>query len=176
MPNGTSGGSRQWSPGRSGSIVIAIAVCVMFILVFLLVIVNNESPRTDHGSMPRKKTVPYGFKFYLYPGSSSHTSWTDVTFQLSSGANTIAWANLTDQDLDSHEVNQTWHYGHPQSLGSMSVWFNVTDLSGNGRLDSGDSIEFTTESDSRFSSDSTYTLTILYEPTDGSMLSLDFTG
>jgi len=149
----------------------------MFILVLVLVTIgDNESPRTDHGSFPPKNTVPYGFKFYLMFGSSSHTPWTDITFQLSSGSNVITWANLTAQDLNSHEDNQTWHYGHPQILGSMSVWFNVTDLSGNGMLDNGDSIEFTTGSDYRFSSDSTYTLTILYEPTDGSMLALDFTG
>jgi hypothetical protein len=149
----------------------------MFILVFVLVTIGyNESPRTGPGSFPRKSTVPYGFKFDLMFGSSSHTSWTDLTFQLSTGGYTISWTNLTAQDLNSHEVNQTWHYGHPQILGSMSVWFNVTDLSGNGKMDNRDSFEFTTGSDVRFSPDSTYTLTILYEPTDGSMLSLDFTG
>jgi len=176
-PNGIVGRGRQWSPSRLWTIIIAIAVCAMFILVFVLVAIgDSENQQTDRGSFPRKTAIPFGFRFTFFPSSSSHTSWTDITFQLSTGGNTISWANLTTQDLNSHQDNQTWHFGHPQTLGSLSIWFNVTDLSGDGKLNNGDSITFTTGSDAGFSSDSVYTLVLQYEPTDGSMMSFDFTG
>ncbi len=166
--------SRSKGSRRRWSVFIAIAVCGMFLLVFVLTMTHHPDGTTD-GPRTRKVTIPYGFKFFL-PTPSSHISWTDISFQLSVGSNTISWMNLTAQDLTSSESNTTWHYGHPQTLGSMSVWFNVTDLAGDGRMNSGDAIAFTTGSAETFSANKTYTMTLLYEPTDGSLLGLDFTG
>lgn len=147
----------------------------MFILVFVMISLDDTDYTPTGGHPFRKAAIAYGFKFQLL-APPSKTSWTDVTFQLSAGSNTISWGNLSAEDLNSQESNTTWHYGHPQTLGPLSVWFNVTDLTGNGRLDIGDFITFTTGSDALFSSSTTYTLIILYEPTGGSMVSLDFTG
>jgi hypothetical protein len=169
------GGSRQWVPSRPISRLIVIVICAMFILVFVIVSLDDTDNTSTDGPLVRKAALAYGFKFQLF-APSSKTSWTDVTFQLSAGSNTISWINLSAENLNSKESNTTWHYGHPQNLGSLSVWFNVTDLTGNGRLDYGDIITFTTGSDALFSSSTTYTLSILYEPTDESILALDFTG
>lgn len=159
---------------RSWSIVIAIAVSAMLLLVFILIALDHPNG-TLTISPTRKKAIPYGFEFDL-TGPSSHVSWTDVTIQLSSGIDTISWSNLTAEDLNSNEMNATWHYGHPQILGPMSVWLNVTDLAGNGCVDTGDHVSFTTSSSARFLTNTTYTIVLLYEPTGGSMLDIDFTG
>ena len=58
----------------------------------------------------------------------------------------------------------------------MTVYLNATDLAGNGRMSNGDYITLQVGGGSVFSPSTTYTLTLLYEPTDGSMLAYDFTG
>jgi hypothetical protein len=132
----------------------------------------NEEIDRHYGAPIHKTIVPYGFRLPLPSGPLPHTSWTDIAIQLSTGIYTIQWANLTSQDLDSHEVNATWHYGHPLTLGSLSVWLNVTDRTGNGNLDNGDFLTMTTGSDVTFLTNTSYTLTLLYEPTGGSILSM----
>jgi hypothetical protein len=169
--------SKGTDPGKARDIKtigIVVALCAVFILAFgLVALYDPDPPDRIWPQIPRKIPIPFGFKFQFY---GFIASWTDITLQLSAGAYTIAWANLTAQDLTSNEKNTTWHYGHPLILGSMLVWLNVTDLAGDGRLNNGDAITFTTGSAETFSENKTYTMTLLYEPTDGSMLSLDFTG
>lgn len=155
------------------TIGIVIALCAVFILAFSLVALYEPHQDRIWPQIPRKVSIPFGYMFQFYGFTAS---WNDITFQLSAGGYTISWANLTSQDLTSSEKNTTWHYGHPQILGTMSVWFNVTDLAGDGRLNNGDSVAFTTGSAETFSANKTYTMTLLYEPTDASMLGLDFTG
>ena len=175
--DGGTGGSQQWSPSRVWSIVITIAVCAMFILAFALIAMGYPNEGIDgHHYYPHKSAVPYGFRLPLPSGPLPHTSWTDVTIQLSTGVYTIAWTNLTSQDLDSPDGGATWHYGHPLTLGSLSVWLNVSDRAGNGYLDNGDFLTMTTGSDVSFLMNSTYALSLLYEPTGGSILSMIFTG
>jgi hypothetical protein len=161
--------------GNAVSVVIAVALCSAFILAFAVIVLDSqETPRTGPGHFPRKNPVPFGFNFYVTP--ALRIPWTDLTFQLSEGANATSWSNLTSQDLTSSQKNITWHYGQPKTLSNLSIWFNVTDALGNGRWDSFDAISFTTGSANRFSANTTYTLSILYEPTGGSLLSLTFYG
>jgi hypothetical protein len=161
---------------RKWSIILATVVCAIFIAVFVLVAFGHpKSVSIDHDGFVSKRQIPYGFEFVL-PAPSAHISWTDITILLSNGADTVSWANLTTKDLGTRVTNATWHYGHAQSLGTLSVWLNVTDLTGNGRLDNGDFLSITTGSSAVFSTNSTYTLVLLYEPTDESILSHDFTG
>lgn len=60
-------------------------------------------------------------------------------------------------------------------MGALDVWLNVTDLAANGRMNNGDYITLTT-SNGQFSMSTTYTLTLIYEPTAGAMVYYGFTG
>ena len=48
---------------------------------------------------------------------------------------------------------------------SLQVWCNATDLAGNGRVNGEDFFKFTTASEATFGASTTYTVTIMFEPT-----------
>jgi hypothetical protein len=60
-------------------------------------------------------------------------------------------------------------------LTGIDVQMNATDIAGNGRVSMGDYITLTA-ADGAFSVSTTYTLTLVYEPTGGAMTNYVFTG
>lgn len=160
-------------------LVIGIVVTVLSVglsaLIYVLVLGFSTS---DGGSTPainvlRKSSFASGFKIE-FTAPTSEVTWSDLTVQLSDGWNTISWTNITSEALTGTPP-EIWHYGHAKDLEGLSVFLNITDLAANGRMSSGDYITLTT-SGAEFSPSTTYTLILLYEPTDGAMLAYDFTG
>lgn len=97
--------------------------------------------------------------------------WNDASFLLSDGVNMAGWTNLTSDDLDDG-LGDMKSIG-AKAVGSLVVTLRVTDLAGNGRIDMGDYIQLTASS---FSTVVDYSFTIIYEPTDGNMASISFSG
>ena len=61
-------------------------------------------------------------------------------------------------------------------LGSLSIYCNVTDLIGNGYVNQGDYFTFTTPSSSTFAPYTTYTVTIMHDPTAAETCHTSFAG
>jgi len=119
-----------------------------------------------------RNTVTNGVKFTFVSVSSS-TSWEDVRVTLTDGLESVSWSPHTyDLDLGSSSQIQL----PAESLGAMTVTCTVSDIAGNGLVNSGDYFTLTTSGSSTFSPATTYTVTILHAPTGSSMTSSSFAG
>lgn len=90
-------------------------------------------------------------------------SWSDFRIELTDGRNHAAW-NTSAQDLDSGTMTR-YNYG-PSSLGTLTVFLNVTDVAGNGVIDQRDKLEITFGG-GEFTEDDIYLVRIIWKATDG---------
>lgn len=149
-----------------------LLVAITMILVAVLFVMASNLGGTTHTPAVLTldtDTVPYGYMVKLTEPTSD-VKWGDVSIYLSDGANTAVWSNFTTEDMVGSPGPRTWHYGSPIALGSLQVYLNITDLAGNGQMNRGDYLVFTTSSLNTFSPAVRYEMTILHEPTGGSML------
>lgn len=102
---------------------------------------------------------------------SEEVPWSDVTLLLSDNMNFAAWHPVSS-DLTGTVFEQE-DYGSDM-LGSLIVSLTVTDLAGNGVVDGGD--YFVLTSSPSFSAVTTYTVTIVWEPSDGNIGMVSFSG
>jgi len=163
------------SPVIATILMVAITV-VLAAVLYVMVLGFGGTTSTPSVSVQKKSTISNGYKFE-FTAPTSEVKWTDVTIQLSvQGSTTAASWSPTTEDLTDSTPPATKDYGSA-TAGTLHVSLNVTDLAGNGRMSQGDYITLTLYvSGEAFSSSATYTLTLLYEVTDGSMLSYEFTG
>ncbi len=117
-----------------------------------------------------KSTITNGVRL-IFAAVSIETMWSDISIMISDGTDAAAWINISSSDLDGGTVVK--HNYASVTLGSLVVWLNVTDLAGNGYLNQGDYLSLTANS---FSSTSTYTLTVLYDPTSSEMTHVTWVG
>ena len=137
--------------------------------------IGVESPLTPSLDVLRKSSIAGGFKIE-FTAPTAEVAWTDVTIQLSAGATTVTWNTMTTEGLTAAQPPAVFN-GPTMDLGALTVYLNVTDLAGNGRMSNGDYVTLQVLGTTGVLGPSTtYTLTLLYEPTDGSMLAYDFTG
>jgi hypothetical protein len=120
-----------------------------------------------------------GVKFE-FTATTSEVFWDDVTIKLSiltsvwdQEYETISWKNVSTLALTGPYPPEEWHYGHGKDLRGLSVFLNVTDLAGNGRMSYGDFITFTVGG-GILEPGTKYTLAVVYEPTCGHMLKYEF--
>jgi hypothetical protein len=86
--------------------------------------------------------------------------WSDVRVLLNDGVNFVEW-NIDSADLDGgREVTVPYA---ARALGALSVTLTVTDLSGNGAVNSYD--HFTVSATPAFSSTTNYSTVLLFRPT-----------
>jgi hypothetical protein len=88
-------------------------------------------------------------------------SWDNVTVHLTDGTEMVNWS-LEVGGLSGGMANTT-EFG-PMTLGSLTVFLNVTDLAGNGLTNLTDYFTFTT-SGGKFNPARDYTVTLIYKPT-----------
>ena len=161
------------SPVIATILMVAITV-VLAAVLYVMVLGFGGTTSTPGINVLRKTSTAGGFKIE-FTAPTAEVTWSDVTIQLSAGSNTVSWTNMTTEALTGAAPPEVWHFGSGQTLGTISVWLNVTDLAANGRMSNGDYVTVTVGG-GVFAPSTTYTLTLLYEPTDGSMLAYDFTG
>ena len=95
----------------------------------------------------------------------SHTvSWDDIKVQLDDGTDSVGWS-IKAADLDGG-FNITASYA-TKLLGTLSVVLTVTDNSGNGFVSSTNYLTLT--ANPAFSSATTYSAVLIYEPVGGPM-------
>jgi len=88
-------------------------------------------------------------------------SWDNVTVHLTDGTETVNWS-LEVGGLSGGVANTT-EFGM-RTLGSLTVFLNVTDIAGNGFTNLADYFTFTT-SGGKFNPGRDYTVTLIYKPT-----------
>jgi len=129
------------------------------------------SPDETPTSALTKTAVTSGLKLTFAP-MSVDTQWDDITILLSDGTNTVQWSPAT-ANLDNSTTAK--ELLGAETLTSLSVYCNVTDLAGNGYVNLGDYIVLTTGGGS-FALSTTYTVTIIHDPTAGEVCHISFNG
>ena len=99
--------------------------------------------------------------------------WDDIAIALSTQVDVAGWHPHNDGFAGSGLMTDNLGAA---PLGSLTVYCSVSDLMGNGLVSNGDYFELTTSGTPTFSPSTTYSLTIIYEPTGGQMASIDFQG
>jgi len=148
---------------------VALAA-VLYVMVLGFGGTSTQSPTTSMA-----KVIPgpsYGVK-YQFIAMSHDTYWSDISIQLSDGTNTVQWQPLTT-DLDDGTTAK--YVGGSRTLGTLTVWCNITDIVGNGYVNGGDYITFTTGSTNTFSAAEIYTISIIYDPTSSKIYDTTFSG
>lgn len=165
--------SEAVSPVIATILMVAITV-VLAAVLYVMVLGFGGTTNTPAVNVLRKTSVTDGFKIE-FTAPTSEVKWGDVTIQLTYSGGSASWTPDTD-DLTGTPIPKSDDCGEVEiESGTFAVNVVVYDLSGNGAMSNGDYIIITTTTGS-FSSTTTYTLTMLHEPTDGSMLSYEFTG
>ena len=159
------------SPVIATILMVAITVVLAAVLYVMVLGFGGTSSQTPTTSLS-KESITSGWKFKFAPVSVD-TQWSDVTVQLTDGSNTVQWTPATT-DLDNGTTAKSLE--GIQTLGSLSVFCNVTDLAGNGYVNQGDFLAITTSGATPFSSATTYTVTIMHDPTAAEMCDMDFQG
>ena len=99
--------------------------------------------------------------------------WTDMSIVLTDGNSSVRWqpntVTLTAGNLDRQDFP-------PANLGALTVLCNVTDLVGNGYVNTGDFFTLVSSGGSIFSSHMTYSLYIIYDPGSSLLAEVDFQG
>lgn len=155
-----------------GTILMVSITIVLVAVMFVMVVGLGGNNFTPSVLVLSKQTVANGYRIHL-TDATAEIKWGDVLIQLSEGADIISWGNLTTENLVADSSPATWHFGQSSTLGALSVFLNVTDLSANGKINQGDYITFTTPTTPTFSTSLTYVMTLVYAPNGGSILSTE---
>ena len=158
------------SPVIATILMVAITVVLAAVLYVMVLGFGGTSTQTPTSSIT-KSSVINGDKFTFAP-MSKDTAWSDVSIVLTDGAATQTWKVLATGW--STGTTKTWN-GGPLSVGSLSVYLNITDLAGNGFINQGDYFTLVA-ANTGFSGTTTYTVTIMHNPSAAAICHLDFQG
>jgi hypothetical protein len=111
---------------------------------------------------------PDGYKFTMI-APTEEVSWSDLTIILQSGVDSAVWDTASQSSLTGTGA-QTQALS-AQILGSTNLYVNVTDIGGNGYINNGDYFTIT----GMFTIATSYTVILMYEPTDGQMARMTWT-
>jgi hypothetical protein len=138
--------------------VTVLLVAALYVMVFGLTgTASNKAPVGRFTPLP----VAGGYKLSFTPFIPA-TRWSDVYILVLAGGQSAAFTNISTADLSSSTAPVTKHLGG-QPLGNITVFMNVTDLAGNGRVDGGDSFTLTTGG-GMFSSALDYQVIMMHRP------------
>jgi len=171
--------SEAVSPVIATILMVAITVVLAAVLYVMVLGFGGTSTQAPTTSLSKKVPGPsYGVK-YEFVSISKTTSWDDVSIQLSDGTNTAVWAPVKASYATGAPVT---HGEGAVALGSLTVWCNVTDLTGNGNVNGGDHFIFVTQATGggagapTFAGSTTYTISIIYDPGPEKIFDTTFTG
>lgn len=159
------------------TIAMGIVIVLIVTLSVVAVVLLNEANGRGHirNGLPLTVThIPGGVKITL-ASMSKETPWTDVTILLTDPNGTAAWSPPTT-DLDNGTTAKWNKIALAANLGTLKVNISITDLVGNGFIDQGDYFNLTVGTGQTFSSATTYTMTMMHDPTSSVIFHLDFHG
>lgn len=158
------------SPVIATILMVAITVVLAAVLYVMVLGFGSGGTSTPTVQITSKTSIssPDGYKWQL-TAPTSEVTWTDFTVILQTGANSVTWSTATQTDLTGTGV-ETQALG-VKDLGGTNFYMNVTDLGGNGVMNNGDYFTIT----GTFASATSYTVTLMHEPTDGQMVAQTWT-
>jgi len=162
------------SPVIATILMVAITVVLAAVLyVMVLGFGQGGGSQTPTSSLTKVTPAPdYGVKYQFAP-MSKDTAWTDVSILITDGVTTVSWAPLTT-DLDNGTTAK-WN-GASKVLGIISANCSITDLAGNGYVNQGDFFTITGGPGAAFLTSTTYTVTIMYDPSSAKICDTTFQG
>ena len=149
--------------------ITVVLAATLYVMVFGFGVDSNNAPVADI----TKESVENGLRFKFTP-FSKETSWSDISIVLTAGSVSVAFTNITAEDLLSESGFVTAGFGS-RDLGSLTVFMNATDLAGNGQVNQGDSFTLTTGGGT-FSNNVTYEVFVMYDPNGAFITSMTFQG
>lgn len=155
--------------------ILLVAITVILAATLYVVIFGfggTAAHKPPVGQFARSSIVG-GYRFAFTP-FIPETSWSEVYVMLFAGNELVVFDNLTTAGLVSHSAPITENLGG-RTLGNMTVFMNVTDLVGNGRIDQGDSFTLTT-SGGVFSTKVDYEVILMDRPSASQIFKMDFAG
>lgn len=155
---------------RFGIVVAIIVVVVMVMATCALYIISQDARAPKLRLIPSVLIHGEGFVVDI----SKPTPWDDfrIVFQDQSGA-MVSWAPMSSMLNNGLTSNYT---DGPKTLGSLTVSCNITDFAGNGRVDKMDFFTLVPGTGQEFSSRTTYTVVMLYDPTSAELCRISFVG
>jgi len=166
------------SPVIATILMVAITVVLAAVLYVMVLGFGGGGTQTPTSSLSKVTPAPdYGVKYQFAP-MSKDTAWSDVSILISDGTNTVSWAPLTS-DLDGGATVKYSGAMKEFTAGGVQVWCNITDLAGNGYVNQGDFFTLTSGSTAPagpFSSSTTYTVTVMYDPSSSKVCDATFQG
>jgi len=161
------------SPVIATILLVGITVVLAATLYVMVFGFGSNSSNSPPVASFTKSSIADGFKFTLTPFSRD-TVWGDLFIVLADGnGNTVTFDNMTTQSLATGSL-VTVSFGS-RSLGTLTVFVNVTDQAGNGYANQGDSYSLTTSGGS-FSNAETYEFFLMHDPTGSRIDSMPFLG
>ncbi|UCE46020.1 MAG: type IV pilin N-terminal domain-containing protein [Methanobacteriota archaeon] len=154
------------SPVIATILMVAITV-VLAAVLYVMVLGFGGGENTPSVQITSRTTTDNGYKWTL-TAPTSEVSWTDFTVILQSPTDAETFDTLTKTALTGTGV-QTQSIS--ATFDGSTFYLNVTDLGGNGIMSNGDYITI----EGAFASGTTYTITMQHEPTDGTMVSQQWT-
>ncbi len=161
------------SPVIATILMVAITVVLAAVLYVMVLGFGGTSTQTPTSSLT-KTTVSGGDKMTFAP-MSKDTQWDDVSILLSDGTNTKSWTPAT-ADLDNGTTAKWNSIAAAVNLGTLKVNISITDLAGNGYVNQGDFFTLTLGTGQAFSSATTYTVTIMHDPSAAEVCHQTFQG
>jgi len=157
------------SPVIATILMVAITVVLAAVLYVMVLGFGGTSQQTPTTQLT-KGTVTGGVKMTL-AAVSIETLWSDVTILIDDGTNTDSWTNISSEDLQTGQA-VTKNYGIC-TIGALDVTLKMTDIAGNGYANQGDYFTLTASS---FLTTTTYTVTLIFDPTSSEITHQTFNG
>jgi flagellin-like protein len=155
------------SPVIATILMVAITVVLAAVLYVMVLGFGGDASIAPTLSIS-KEVASNGYKFK--PTSPTEdVAWTDVIIQLTTPTAAAGWSNMTTADLTDTTPPGVWHYGSSTSVGGVMVWLNITDIGGNGYINSGDYFVVTYSGATGWTAGTIYTVTMVYDPSDEEM-------
>jgi len=149
---------------KAVAVVVAIIVTVTTFTALVVLMAAQEDKPTGYGAPSAtysRSLIADGEQINIV-SIQRMIVWDHIKVQLSDGTNFAEW-NTATSDLDgAREV--TMNYGS-DSLGTLIVFLNATDISGDGVVSAGDYFRVTTGG-TAFSSGTTYAAVLINTDTD----------
>ena len=161
----------QMKSSMSAGKIVAIVICVLVVAsivtaaVLYVMIQGFEVPRATTPTVVYSTTplpVAWGWGISVKSITEADVSWSHVTILLTDGIDYCDWTPMAE-DLDGGAM--VLHDYGAATLGSLTISCNVSDSSGNGYVSALDCISVAPTGGTSFSSATTYTLVLVYEPT-----------
>lgn len=142
------------------AVVLVVATASIGTVIYLYMLGVGGSAGTPTLSLT-KSEVEYGQRVTVV-SISSETSWSDVSIGLSYADRYASWSPSADELRHGPGCRESLG---ARNLGDIKAFLNVTDIAGNGVINSGDYFTVTTGSAETFDPMLLWMIAVIYEPT-----------